>query len=293
MPYSTRAVRGRASRACLSPRLSPVTGSSDHSPRLTRHEERALVVAAEAGDEAACRRLVEIFLPAIAGVARGYRGSGVDRQELVQEGVAGLLFATRRYDPSLSTPFWAYASFWVRKAMQELVAELTRPVALSDRAARALAQIRAARADHLRAHASEPTLEQLCAATGFTADQLESLLATQRPPLAFEEPVGGDAEVGTTIGETIADPGAEQEYERVLDRIEIRAVHDLADRLDERERTVLRAHYGLDQPPQTLGQIGNTLGVSAERARQIEAGALTSLRSALSAPALLPVCEGA
>src|ERR1700722_8919193 len=113
---------------------------------LTAPQERNLVIAAESGDAEACRRLVEVFLPAIGGLARGFHSAvGVERQELVQEGVAGLLFAARRYDPRLNTPFWAYASFWVRKAMQELVAELTRPVALSDRAMGGLAPLRGAR----------------------------------------------------------------------------------------------------------------------------------------------------
>ncbi len=98
------------------------------------------MIAAECGDAAACRRLIEAFLPAIANLARSFQGSRVERRELLQEGVAGLLFAARRYDSELETPFWAYASFWVRKAMQELVAELARPVALSDRAARHLSQ---------------------------------------------------------------------------------------------------------------------------------------------------------
>jgi RNA polymerase primary sigma factor len=266
---------------------SSVSNSYDH-PLLTRDEERDLVVAAEAGDKAACRRLIEAFAPAIAGIARAYRGTGVDREELVQEGVAGLLFATRRYDASLNTPFWAYASFWVRKAMQELVAELTRPVVLSDRAARGLAQIRAARAHHLRTHGSEPTRHELSIATGLPQEQLDSLLAAQRTPLGLAEPLDGQSALSATVGETIADPAAEHEYERVLDKIEIHQVRDLAEQLDERERAVIRAHYGLDEPARTLSQIGAGLGVTAERARQIEAGALENLRAALSVPAPLP-----
>jgi RNA polymerase primary sigma factor len=136
--------------------------------RLTAQQERDLVIAAEAGDPDACRRLVEAFIPAIAGLAGRFpRGIGVQRQELFQEGVASLLFAARRYNSGLNTPFWAYASFWVRKAMQELVAELTRPVALSDRAVRGLAAIRTARNDHLTDHGTEPTTEELIKATGF------------------------------------------------------------------------------------------------------------------------------
>jgi DNA-directed RNA polymerase sigma subunit (sigma70/sigma32) len=100
---------------------------------LSAERERELVVAAEGGDEEACRQLIQAFLPAIRGLARRFAAGGrVRLSELRQEGIAGLLFATRRYDPRAGTPFWAYASFWVRKAMQDLLAEVTRPVALSE-----------------------------------------------------------------------------------------------------------------------------------------------------------------
>lgn len=255
-------------------------------PRLTRQEEQELVVAAEAGDPTACRKLVEAFLPAIASLARGYHmGIGVERKELMQEGVAGLLFAVQRYDTGLETPFWPYASFWVRKAMQELVAELTRPVALSDRAVRGLAQIRAARRDHVRAHGAEATTLELSQATGLTPAQVESLLATERPPRSFEDPLTPEDGSSLTLGETIVDPAAEREYELVLDEIEIGEVRDLAEQLDERERVVIKAHYGLGRPTQTLSEVGVTLGLTAERARQIEVGALSKLRAALAYPA--------
>src|SRR5207244_5093141 len=104
-------------------------------------------------------------------------GGQVERAELMQEGVAGLLFAAKRYDPRTKTPFWGYASFWVRKAMQELVADVTRPAALSDHAVRGLAQVKAARRDHLQAYGAEPTRAELVAATGFAPEQLDSLLA--------------------------------------------------------------------------------------------------------------------
>jgi RNA polymerase primary sigma factor len=257
-----------------------------YAQRLSAWQERELVVAAEAGDADACRKLVETFLPAIGGVAGGFlRGSGVGRQELVQEGVAGLLLAARRYDAGLNTPFWAYASFWVRKAMQELVAELARPVVLSDRAVRGLALIRAARRDHMQAHGIEPTGEELSDATGFTLGQLESLQAAGRRPRGIEERLSADAEVAATVGDTILDPAAEDAFEQVLDDLEIREVRDLAEGLDERERAVLRAHYGLGEPVRTLNQIGAGLGLTAERARQIEAGALSKLREALAQPA--------
>jgi RNA polymerase sigma factor (sigma-70 family) len=202
-----------------------------------------------------------------------------------------LLFAARRYDSDRDTPFWAYASFWVRKAMQELVADLTRPVALSDRAARDLARVRRARNESLQTVGKEPTTEALSAETGLAPAQVDSLLATDRMPRGLEDRLGADDVAGPTIGETIVDPVAEQAYEKVLDDIEIHGVLHLTDGLEERERAVIRSHYGLGQEARTLREIGAGLGLTAERARQIEAAALSKLRGALAQPA--PVGGGA
>jgi RNA polymerase primary sigma factor len=253
--------------------------------RLSAEQERELVAATEGGDAAACRQLVDSFLPAIGAVAHRFdHGGRVQRAELIQEGVAGLLFAARRYDSRMGTPFWGYASFWVRKAMQELVAEVTRPVALSDHAVRGLARVKAARREHVQAHGTEPTTAELAAATGFTRAQLESLLATDRTPRSFEEPLSEVEGNAATFGDMVADPRAEEAFEQVLERIEIRAVRALADELDERERAVLWGHYGLGCPPRTLKQLGAALGLTAERVRQIEAAALEKLRRAAAEP---------
>jgi RNA polymerase primary sigma factor len=253
--------------------------------RLTAWQERDLVIAAECGDSDACRKLVETFLPSIAGLANGLQSQAVEHRELLQEGVAGLLFAARRYDAGLNTPFWAYASFWVRKAMQELVAELARPVSLSDRAVRDLARIRSARRDYQQTHRAEPTIEELSQATGLTRAQLESLQATERAPRALDEQLAADGQSRPALADTIVDPAAEQAYQQVLDELEIGSVRDLTEELDERERSVVRAHYGLGMEAQTLSEIGAGLGLTAERTRQIEAAALSRLRARLAQPA--------
>jgi RNA polymerase primary sigma factor len=253
-------------------------------PALSSERERSLVSGAARGETVAREELVQAFMPAIGTLARIYRNSpGVDHAELMQEGVVGLLRALRRYEMRLNTPFWAYASWWVRQAMQGLVADLTRPVALSDRALRAMARVKRARHTHLQVHMREPTCKELAEATRLPREQVETLLSLERVPRSLEEPLGNDSSTGRTAENMLADPVSEDEYDAVVERIGAEEVRRLTYDLDEREREVLLDHYGVDRPAQTLRQIGSQFGLSAERVRQIEEHALDGLRAALVA----------
>jgi RNA polymerase sigma factor (sigma-70 family) len=209
----------------------------------------------------------------------------------MQEGVAGLLIALERYDPDIGTPFWAYASWWVRLEMQQLVAELTRPLVLSDRALRGLARVRDARSAHTREHSGEASAAQLVEATGFTRERIERLLACERTARSLDEPLNGDEDAPATLVDFVTDPAAEDSYSRVDQGAQIDDVLRMTEALDERERRILRAHFGLGSRPQTLREIATGLTLSVERVRQIEERALGDLRDALDrsgapAPAL-------
>lgn len=266
---TTRALSSRYLRELA--RRAPVPSGIEH----------VLVREAMAGDPTARGALVEAFLPLIGSVARNYRTSQhVTRVELMQEGVVGLLRALERYDPELGVPFWAYASAWVRQAMQQLVRELSRPMVLSDRALRQLSQLKEAHSELRSVHGRAPTLAELADRTGVDVDQLANLIAADRPPRALEEPLPGDEGAVGTFGELIADPLAEDEYERVVTHVAASELRDLLSGLSERERVVLRARFGLDGGTQSLQDIAAGLGVSAERVRQLENRALGKLRAA-------------
>jgi RNA polymerase primary sigma factor len=240
---------------------------------VRRVDESALVLAAQQDAGAPRSALVERFLPLIADVARSYRGTpGVERGELMQEGVAGLLCALQRYDADLGTPFWAYACWWVRRAMQQAVRELTRPVVLSDRAARELARVNNARRDHLRVQRREPTAGDLASATAISSGQVERLLAAEHRARGL-----------ASLGELVADPGAEEAIERVAGRLTAEQLEPLLAELQDREREILCAHYGLHAPARTLRQIGRSLGLTSERVRQIERRALDKLHEGAAA----------
>jgi RNA polymerase primary sigma factor len=250
---------------------------------LERERERALVLAATNGDRKAQDELVEAFMPLIAGVARPYvRTPGVERPEVIQEGVIGLLEAVRRYDPDLDTPFWAYAVWWVRRGMQHFAARAARPVVLSDTAMRKLAAVHAARRQLYRIGIGEPSSEELMAVTGLSREEIESLLVADRAPRGLEEPVHDDE---ATFTELIADPAAQDPFDRIVERSDSALLWRLTDELGERERTVVRSRYGLGLPVMTLREVGEILELSGERVRQIEEGALTKLHDALEAAA--------
>jgi RNA polymerase sigma factor (sigma-70 family) len=247
-------------------------------PRLDADAERALVAAARGGDESARARLVEAFMPLIASTARVYRESPqVERVELLQEGVVGLLRAIERYDAERGVPFWGYATFWVRQAMQQLVAELTRPLVLSDRALRHLSHVKEAHRRAVQESGREPASQELATRAGLSVEQVESVLAADRTARSTDEPVEADDGAVGRFGDLLVDPLAQDEYERVLDAIEVQELLSLLSGLSDRERDVLAARYGLGGEEESLREIGERLGVSAERVRQLEHRALGKL----------------
>lgn len=252
---------------------------------LSMNRERDLLARTEAGDRAATEELVAAFMPAIDGVASLYRSFRIlERQELRQEGVVGLLRAARRYDRRYETPFWAYASWWVRQSMQQLVAELTGPVILSDRATRNLVQMKRARSAFVQANRREPSDSELAETTRMPLDQVQHLVSFERAPSSMQARLPGDEQMETTFAERLADPAGEDDYERLVDLVGGEHIEDLIAGLDERERRIVFAHHGIDCPQRTLREIGKEFDLSVERVRQLEERALGKLRQAAAWP---------
>jgi RNA polymerase primary sigma factor len=251
----------------------------------TRDCEYDLVLAARAGGPDERARLIDAYTPHIKNVARPYRRApGIEQAELFQEGVVGLLRALERYDSELGTPFWPYATWWVRQAMQRLISERSSPVVLSDRASRQLMQIRRARQRWSQEHASEPSLGELADAAGTTRAQVQSLLAAHRMPRDLDERADADGARGRSSGERLADPRAEDPYDRVPETIAAELLPKVLEGLTPRERRIIRGRFGLGGPEQTLRGLARELEISAERVRQIEGQALKKLRAAEWSP---------
>ena len=154
---------------------------------------------------------------------------------------------------------------------------------LSDRALRRLARINDARHEHAQAHGGEPTSQQLVTATGLARHQIEDLLVAELRPRGLEETSGNEDGSGATVGELLVDPKAEAAYVGVTDRMDRAALHELTAELDQRERSIVLAHYGLGRRSETLRQIAESLHLSVERVRQIEVEALDKVRESATA----------
>ena len=273
-PPGPRSRVPRPAATSITPRRPAV---SERSHRWGREDE--LVLAAQRGGPGEREALIENFAPLIASVARTYLGvRGIERRELMQEGVVGLLRALDRFDPDRGTPFWPYATFYVRQAMQRLVAELSHPVVLSDRALREFARIKAARELCAQRDGHDPTNEQLAHEAGIPIERVRGLVAAQLVAHTLDESPPGSEDQGRTIADRLADPSAEEDYEAVVLRVATEGLPEMLGELNEHEGDVVAARYGLGGDLRTLREVGAELAVTAERVRQIERTALGKLR---------------
>jgi RNA polymerase primary sigma factor len=165
----------------------------------------------------------------------------------------------------------------VRQAMQQLVSEMGRPIVLSDRALRQLARVRDARRRLAQTLGAEPSPRDLAAEAGLARDQVERLIGVERKVRSLDVAVGEDS-TGATHGELLADPRAEDGFDRVADRLLVPHLPALLASLSDRERRIIRERFGLTGRERTLRELAEEIGVSAERVRQIEHEALAKMR---------------
>ncbi|MFL5926007.1 MAG: sigma-70 family RNA polymerase sigma factor [Gaiellaceae bacterium] len=241
-------------------------------------EAAELVRRAQRGDTSAREALIARLLPLVASLSRRYRTEGLDQTDLVQEGVVGLLRALERYDPERRVPFAAFASFWIRQALQEARSDFIRPFRLPPKALKQLSQLKSEQQRIYQAEQRSAGVAELAELTHIGQAQAEALVAADSRVRRLDEQVEtGGGHVGV-LGDLLEDPLSAHAYEDVIDSVAGEQLRALLSRLTDREREVIRSRFGFDGEPQRLVEIGERLGVSAERVRQIEEHALAKLR---------------
>jgi RNA polymerase sigma factor (sigma-70 family) len=241
-------------------------------------ETTALALRAKTGDAAAREQLIDALLPLIGSWARRFPTEGLEHTDLLQEGVVGLLRALDRFEPDRGVPFPAFASWWVRRALQDARSDFMRPFRLPPKALRQLSQLKS---EHQRIYQAEHRsagIRELAVRTEIDLAQAEALVTADARVRSFDETLeGSDDEIGS-LGDLLADPLSAAAYEDVIDTVAGDQLQALLSRLTDRERVIVRARFGFDGRNETLTEIGQRLGLSAERVRQVEERALAKLR---------------
>lgn len=246
-----------------------------------RAEERALARRAQAGDEAAAERLVTANLRFVISYVKRYQGHGLDLSELVAIGNEGLLKAVRKFDPEHGVKFISYAVWWVRQAVLKALAEQTRSVRIPLNQNSAL--IRMGRVESFLSQelGREATDKELAIALNDTPDNIRDARRISTTEVSLDAPVERQERGTATFGDRVAGSGS-TEIEEMTDA---RLMREFIDRIFERhlsarERKILSLYYGLEEGTEalTLEKIGELLGVTRERIRQIRERAFQKLR---------------
>ena len=251
-------------------------------------EERELSRRAHEGDKEARARLIESNLRLVISVAKKYRGRGVPFEDLIQEGNAGLIRAVERFDPALGNRFSTYATWWIRQAVTRAVADHARAVRLPSHVVDSLFRLRRAENALSMELGRDATEEELAERLETKPQEVRRLREVSQPIASISARVGrGEAGEGAEMGELLPDEGASGDYARVELGPWEGTLREAVKSLPEREARVLEMRHGLDgSQTYTLREVSEALGISQERARQVEIKALRTIRTGRYAGAL-------
>ena len=246
-------------------------------PMLTVQQERDLARRCAQGDQQAIVEMVNANLRLVVSVAREYAGRGVPLLDLIQEGSIGLLVAARKFDYTLEYRFSTYATKWIRQGIGRCILNHSGLIRVPVHTAERIRKLERLRTRLHQTLGQEPTLEQLARECGMEPEKVEQMLSLVPEVCSIDIATGESGE--NTLVDLLRDAQTPAPEEDLVRRELKETMDTLMSALDHRQQKVLRMHFGMeDGICHSLEQIGKALGVSKERARQIEQQAMAKLQ---------------
>ena len=260
--------------------LSSYLKAIDKIPLLTYDEEYEIALKAKNGDKKAREKLINANLRFVVSVAKKFRGQGMPLEDLINEGNIGLMTAVDKFEPEKGYHFISYAVWWVRQAILKALAEQSRPVRLPLNRSNELIQIVRAKNDLIHNKGiSDPSVDEIAAASGLDVTLVKNLLEVTRAMISFDSPIKGDEEGDSSYFDFVEDK-AQSPEEDVVNHMMEKDVRGLLSVLGEKERDIIEKRYGFNgNEPMSLKAIGDEYNLTKERIRQIEKAALQKLRN--------------
>ena len=274
-------VRRTRSDAVQSP-LETYLREINETALLTADEEKELARAIAVCDNSARDRMVRANLRLVVNIARGYTGKGLALQDLIEEGNLGLLRAVEGFDPDMNTRFSTYASYWIKQSIKRALVNTAKTIRIPAYMVELLSKWRRATNKLTDELGRPPTHEEVAKVMELPKKKLAIIKKAIRVYNSVPQSDQGDQ--GWSIDEMLMDNRSKSPDIEMGDNEDLKHVMVLLEKMDKREATVLRMRFGLDDiEPKTLKEIGECLGLTRERVRQIESEALQKLNESLCA----------